>query len=121
MKHNSQWCGSRKESCWSDWCFARTHPDADNADCGTPNTIFPLFLLKACLQVFKLLRPVFRSLSDEHDTQFFTAKREETNEIYDLLWSNLSLMPSSLPVHTNLTHMRLEDLLQQVFSSPALA
>lgn len=101
--------------------LARTHLDANNVDCGTSNTTFSLLLPKAFLQGFKLLHPVFRSLSDEHNTQFFTANRGKTNEIYHLLWSNLSLTPSSPPAHTNLTHMRQEALLQQVFSSPALA
>lgn len=85
------------------------------------STIFPLFLLKVFLQVFKLLGPAFRSLSDEHDTQVFTAKKEKTNEIDDLLWSDLSLrLHSLLSAHTNPAHVRLEDLPQQVFSSPAV-
>ena len=96
------------------------HSDADNADCATSSTIFSPILFKAFLQVFKLLRPAFRSLSDEHDTQVFTAKKEKTNETDDLLWSNLSLrLPSSMPAHTNMAQVRL-DVLQQVFSSPAL-
>lgn len=58
-----------------------THPDADNTDCRTSGTIFSPFLFKAFLQVYKLLRPVFRSFSDKHNTQVFTAKKEKTRFI----------------------------------------
>lgn len=89
-----------------------TDTDADSAICGGSGTIFsPPLLFKVLLQIFKLLQPAFRSPGDERDTEVFTAKEGKTNEISDLLRSNLS---------SRHAHVRLGDLLQQVFSTPAL-
>lgn len=58
-----------------------------------PAPFFPPLLFKVLLQIFKLLQPAFRSPGDERDTEVFTAKEGKTNEISDLLRSNLSLTP----------------------------
>lgn len=88
---NYWWCGSRNESCWGTCCFASTHPDADNADCGTSRAIFTPVLFKQFLQVFKLLHS---EASNEHKTRVFTAKKGKRNEMifFDLTFTRAVLL-----------------------------